>query len=203
MLHVGLTGNIASGKSFVSLKFAEMGAHVIDADEIARDLLDYGTETYKKVVETFGEDILCGDGSIDRRMLGRIVFFDLNKRLLLNKLMHPEIGAEIQRRIAQLEQESSRGIVIVEAALMVETGSYEMYDRLIVVTCEASLQIARLIERDTLTFKESKARIDSQMPAEEKLKLADYQIDTSGTLKQTRDQVETIYRDLLIQEIPV
>lgn len=141
------------------------------------------------------------DGSIDRKVLGAIVFGDSGKRRLLNSLTHPKIGTEIIRNIFELEQISAGGIVIVEAALMVESGSCDTYHRLIVVTCDSALQVSRLIDRDELTIKEAKARIDSQMPMEEKLKLADYSIDTSGTLQKTQDQVEAIYRDLLIQEI--
>ena len=199
MLHVGLTGNIASGKSYASLKFAELGACTIDADRIVHELLSCGSKTHRKIVEAFGEAILRKDGSLDRKALGNIVFFDEEKRNLLNSLTHPEIGAEILRRIYELEKICPKGIVIVEAALMVETDSHGMYHRLIVVTCDAALQISRLIERDNLTYDEAKARIDSQMPIGEKLKLADYCIDTSGDLKQTDKQVEYIYRDLLMQ----
>jgi dephospho-CoA kinase len=201
MLHVGLTGNIASGKSYAALLFAEMGAHIIDADRVAHGLLCSGTKTCQKIVEAFGEQILGSDGEIDRKRLGRIIFSDPGKRVILNQLTHHDVGAEILRQIFELEQASSRGIVIVDAALIVETGGYRMYDRLIVVTCDPSLQIARLMSRDQLNEAEAKARMSSQMPIEEKLKLADYTIDTSGTLKQTRDQVEAIYRDLLVQEI--
>ncbi len=201
MLHVGLTGNIASGKSHTSLLFAEMGAHVIDADIVAHNLLCPGTKTYQGIVDTFGEQILGVGGEIDRKKLGRIVFFDEEKRKLLNQLTHHDVGAAILHEIFELEQTFSRGIVIVDAALMIETGGYKIYDRLIVVTCDPSLQLVRLMSRDQLSEREARARMDSQMPIEEKLKLADYTIDTSGTLKQTRDQAEAIYRDLLIQEI--
>jgi dephospho-CoA kinase len=201
MLHVGLTGNIASGKSYTALLFAEMGAHIIDADVVVHELLASGTKTHQKIIDAFGEQILGPDTEIDRRKLGRIIFFDVEKRLLLNRLTHHDVGVEILRRIFELEQSSLRGIIIVDAALMVETGSYKMYDRLVVVTCDPSLQISRLMSRDQLSEKEAKARMISQMRIEEKLKLADYTIDTSGTLKQTRDQVEAIYRDLLTQEL--
>jgi dephospho-CoA kinase len=201
MLHVGLTGNIASGKSHTASLFAELGAHIIDADLVAHELLECGTNTYGKVVNAFGEEILSPNKEIDRRRLGQIIFSDVQKRLLLNNLTHPDVGAEILRRIFELEQSSSNGIVVVDAALMVETGGYRMYHRLIVVTCDPSLQISRLASRDGLTEIEARERMASQMPIEEKLKLADYTIDTSGTLKQTRDQAEAIYRDLLIQEL--
>ena len=201
MLHVGLTGNIASGKSRAALIFTELGAHTIDADLVVHELLASGTKTYSKIVEAFGEQILDEAREIDRKKLGQIIFFDPEKRLVLNQLTHRDVGVEILRRIFELEQACSSGIIIVDAALMVETGGYKMYDRLIVVTCDPALQISRLMSRDRLSEIEARARMNSQMPIEEKLKLADYTIDTSGTLKQTRDQVEAIYRDLLIQEL--
>lgn len=201
MLHVGLTGNIASGKSYAALLFAELGAHIIDADAVVHELLASQTRTYEKIVKAFGKQILRLDGSIDRRKLGQVVFFDVEKRQLLNSITHPDVAGEILRRIFDLEQLSQSGIVIVDAALIVETGSYKMYDRLIVVTCEPVLQISRLTTRDHLTVEEARARMESQLAIEEKLKLAHYTIDTSGTLKQTQEQVEVIYRDLLIQEL--
>ena len=200
MLHVGLTGNIASGKSSAASFFAELGAHVIDADRVAHSLLKAGTPVYRKIVDAFGERILSSTGEIDRRILGRMVFSDADKRLLLNSLTHPAVETEILRRIGELEQSASRGIIIVDAALMIETGGYKMYHRIIVVTCDPALQVSRLITRDGLTEAEAGARIASQMPMEEKLKLANYTIDTSRTLEHTRGQVEAIYRDLLIQE---
>jgi dephospho-CoA kinase len=200
MLHVGLTGNIASGKSHAASIFAELGAHIIDADQVVHELLSCGTKTYNRIVEAFGEQIFDQDRKIDRRRLAQLVFFDEKQRLLLNSLIHPDVGEEILRRIFQLEQSSSRGIVIVHAALIIETGGYRMYHRLIVVTCDPTMQLSRLIRRDNLTEKEAGARIASQMPIEGKIKFADYTIDTSGTLKRTRDQVEAIYLDLLIQE---
>jgi dephospho-CoA kinase len=201
MLHVGLTGNIASGKSRIALLFAESGAHVIDADAVVHDLLASGTKTYQKIVDVFGVEMLTPEGQIDRKRLGQIIFSNPEKRLLLNSLTHPDVIAEILSRIFDLEQFSPCGIIIVDAALIIETGGHTMYDRLIVVTCNPSLQISRLMNRDGLTQEEAEARMASQMPIEEKLKLADYTIDTSGTLRQTQDQVEAIYRDLLVQEL--
>ncbi|MBN1568470.1 MAG: dephospho-CoA kinase [Acidobacteria bacterium] len=201
MLRVGLTGNIASGKSAAALIFTELGAHVIDADRVAHELYKPGTGAYGRILAAFGKQILDSDGAIDRKKLGKIVFSDAEKRLQLNAILHPEVGAAIMRRIFELEEESPRGMIIVDAALMVETGGYKMYDRLIVVSCSLSIQISRLMNRDGMTEADARARIASQLPIEEKLKLADYVIDTSGTLKQTRDQVEKIYRDLLALEV--
>ncbi len=200
MLHVGLTGNIASGKTYAASQFAKLGASVIDADLVVHELLEPGTKTYGQIVDVFGDQILSRDGTIDRKKLARIVFPDAAKRQLLNSLTHPAVGAEISRRISEFDRSSPNGILIVDAALMVETGRYKMYSFLIVVTCPPSLQLSRLMNRDGLTQEEAKARMASQMPIEEKIRLANYVIDTSGTLEQTRNQVEAIYRDLLIRE---
>lgn len=201
MLHVGLTGNIASGKSYVAALFAQLGAHIIDADVVGHRLLARGAQTYKGIVDSFGEGVLDADGEIDRKRLGQIIFTDPEKRLLLNRLTHRDVGMEILRRIFELEQTHSRGIAIVDAALIVETGGHTMYDRLIVVTCDPGLQLSRLMARDNLSEVDARARMNSQLPIEEKLKLADYTVDTSGTLKQTSEQVEAIHRDLLVQEL--
>jgi len=202
MLHVGLTGNIASGKSTVARMFAEMGVYVIDADRIVHGLLRSGTRTHDNIVRAFGERILAPDGEIDRRKLGQIIFSDADKRSQLNALTHPDVEAALVRRISDLEQSVSLGIVMVDAALMIETGGRKMYRRqLIVVTCSPELQIERIINRGGMSEADALARMRSQMPTEEKIKPADYIIDTSGTLEQTRDQVETVYRNLAALEL--
>jgi dephospho-CoA kinase len=198
MLQVGLTGNIASGKSHVSGVFAELGARVIDADVIAHELFKVGSPTYAKVVQAFGERILAPDGSIDRKVLGNIVFHQEEQRLLLNALVHPDVVAEVMRRTFELDQQGFDGIVVVDAALMVESGFYKMQDRLVVVTCDPALQLARVTSRCGLSDEEARLRITSQMPVAEKVKLAHYTIDTSGTYSATRDQVERVYRDLVL-----
>ncbi len=201
MLRVGMTGNIASGKTNARRVFTELGAHTIDADEIAHELLAPGCEVYRHVVAAFGDGVLQPDGSISRRRLGSIVFNDPERRSLLNSIVHPAVRTEVWRRIGQLENLHSRGVIIVDAALMVETGSYRQYDRLIVVFCDPALQLARLMRRNDLTAEEAKARIAAQMPVEEKLKFAHYRIDTSGTFNGTRQQIEAIYRELVLLEI--
>jgi dephospho-CoA kinase len=200
MLRVGLTGNIASGKSNAARVFAELGACIIDADAIAHELMLPGHETYDSVTQAFGDAILNVDRTINRKALGHLIFGEQEKRLLLNSLVHPAVIAEVDKRITEAEKTNPRGIIIVDAALMVETGYYKLYDRLIVVTCTSSLQLARLVNRDELTLEQARARIMAQMPVEEKLKVAHYTIETSGTLRQTREQIEAIYRDLLMRE---
>lgn len=201
MLHVGMTGNIASGKSQAAHVFAELGAHIISADLIAHGLLAKGCTIYERVVAAFGNGILAPDGSIERRKLGEIVFSDAEKRAQLNGVIHPAVREEIMRRVHEYAESFPRGIVIVDAALLVESGSYRLYDYLIVVTCDPTLQLARIINRDGLTVEQARVRMAAQMPVEEKLRLASYTIDTSRTFKETREQIEAIYRDLVLQEL--
>jgi dephospho-CoA kinase len=201
MLHVGLTGNIAAGKSHAAQVFAELGAHVIDADLIAHELLSPGTATYGKIIDAFGTGILRSDGTVDRKLLGGIVFDHAEPRLRLNAIVHPEVHASILRRIMELEQRFASGIAVVHAALLIESGHYKIYDRMVVVICDPTLQLSRLIARDGLTPEDARKRLESQIPVEEKLKLADYTIDTSGSFRETRRQIEAIYQDLVLQEL--
>jgi dephospho-CoA kinase len=201
MLHVGLTGNIGTGKSQAALVFAELGAHVIDADTVAHELMMPGSETYAGVVQAFGEEILDSGRAINRKLLGKIVFEDCAKRLLLNSLVHPDVQNEIYRRMVELEKDKLSGVIIVDAALLIENGHKDFFNRLIVVTCDPNLQLTRIVKRDGISVEEARTRMVAQMPMEEKMKLADYTIETSGTFKETREQIEAIFRDLLLQEI--
>jgi dephospho-CoA kinase len=201
MLHVGLTGNTGTGKSQAALVFSELGAHIIDADAVAHQLMLPGQETYAKVVEAFGLQILGLGGEINRKVLGKIVFGDFEKRALLNSLVHPDVQKEIYRRIFELEKDGASGVIIVDAALLIENGHHKLFDRIIVTTCDSNLQLARIIKRDGISVDEARRRMAAQLPIEEKLKFADYTIETSGTFKETREQIEGIFRDLLLQEI--
>ena len=192
MLRIGLTGNIAVGKSCAAARFAELGASVIDADSVSRELMEPGAQVYFRVVEAFGPEILQKDGTIDRRRLGGVVFASEESRRLLESIAHPAIGDAIAMKIAENEAD----IVIVDAALMIETGGYKEYDRLIVVACSPATQLARLMARDGLTESEARARIAAQMPTDEKIRFADHVIDTSGSLESTLEQVDGIYRKL-------
>lgn len=200
MLQVGLTGNIASGKSHASSVFAELGAQIIDADLIAHELFEPGTATYTKVVQAFGTGILAADGTINRKVLADIIFHQNEQRLLLNSLVHPEVCAEVMRRTFELAKLGFDGIVMVDAALLVESGFYRTQDFLVVVTCDPALQLARVMNRCGLSAEEARLRINAQMPSAEKTKLADYTIDTSGTYASTREQIERIYRDLVARQ---
>jgi dephospho-CoA kinase len=190
---IGLTGNIACGKSVVARMFEELGAKIIDADRIARLVVEPGEPAWKEIVEKFGEGILNTDRTIDRNKLGEIVFNDDEKREELNRITHPRIIERIKERIEEYRGEKAK-VVMIEAALIVEKGGMRpLINDLIVVTADEETQIKRLIERSGLSREEAFSRIRSQMPISEKVKHATYVIDNSGSLGHTRRQVEEIW----------
>lgn len=191
---IGLTGNIGCGKSVVARMFEELGARVIDADLIARLVVEPGEPAWNEIVQTFGEAILNSDGTINRGKLGEIVFNDKEKREALNRITHPRIIERIKELIEEFRKENVE-VVIVEAALIVEKGGMKpLINDLIVVTADEEAQIRRLIERNALSREEALSRIKSQMPLSEKVKYATYLIDNSGTLDETRKQVEEVWK---------
>jgi dephospho-CoA kinase len=196
MLKVGLTGSIAVGKSHVLGILAELGCHVIDADQIAREVVSADTEGLNAVVAAFGAEVLRDDGTLDRQRLGAIVFADEEKRKRLNSILHPLIISAQDERIRELESKDPNGIVIIDAALMIESGGYRRLDKLIVVHCRPEIQLERLMKRDDLSRDAAEERIRAQMPQEEKKKYADFLIDTSGDYQATREQVETVFQKL-------
>jgi dephospho-CoA kinase len=196
MLKVGLTGSIAVGKSYVCSVFRELGAFVIDADQIARDVVARGTPGLRSIVEEFGEEVIARDGSLDRKKLAEIVFNDEEKRLRLNAIVHPLVINEQDRILSEIEATDRSAIVIVEAALMIESGGFRRFDRLIVVWCRPEIQIQRLMSRDGLTRDEAEKRIAAQMPQSEKMRYADFLIDTSEGFESTRKQCEDVYAEL-------
>jgi dephospho-CoA kinase len=191
---IGLTGNIACGKSVVARMFEELGARIIDADLIARLVVEPGKPAWEEIVERFGRGILNPDMTINRGRLGDIVFRDKEKREELNRITHPRIIERIKELIEEYEK-NGVGVVIVEAALIVEKGGMKpLIEDLIVVTSDEETQIRRLMERSRLSREEALSRIRSQMPSSEKVKYATYVIDNSGTLEETKKQVEEVWR---------
>lgn len=197
MLRVGLTGSIGVGKTFVASVFLELGCRVLDADQTAREVVMPGTPGLKVLVEVFGEDILSTDGTLDRKRLGALVFADQSKRQRLNHILHPFIIARQDEILNGWEAEEPNGIGIVDAALMIESGGYKRFDKLIVVHCRPEVQLERLMLRDKLSREEALRRINSQMPQEEKQKFADYLIDTSDGFELTRSRSVEIYNQLI------
>lgn len=191
----GLTGGIACGKGTVASMFAELGAAVIDADDVAHELIAPGKPAWRQAVESFGDSILKPDGTIDRKELAEIVFSDAAARKRLNAITHPRITEEIHTRLADLARSGSE-IAIVQAALIGETTAGDGFDGIIVVYADPIIQIARLTGRDHLTEQEARKRIETQMPTDTKRELADYVIDNSGSVEKTREQVETLWEEL-------
>ena len=196
MLKVGLTGSIAVGKTFVLGVLSELGCHVIDADVVARQVALPGSPGLKAVIDAFGEEVLKSDGSLNRARLGEIVFADEAKRQQLNSILHPFIIAAQDAQLRELELQDPKGIVVVDAALMIESGGYQRFDKLIVVHCRPEVQLQRLMRRNKLSREEAEQRIAAQMPQEEKKRYADYLIDTSGDFAETRRQTEDVYHAL-------
>lgn len=196
MLKVGLTGSIAVGKSSVLSVFRELGCAVFDADKIAHLVMEPGREAYRDVVDEFGEEILASDKTIDRAKLGAVVFADAERRKRLNEIVHPRVFEEQSLLLEEVEERTPDGIVIVDAALMIESGGYKRFDKLIVVFCDPQSQLERLMRRNNLSHEEAELRIRAQMSSDEKRRYGDYEIDTSGTFEETRRRVIEVYEEL-------
>ena len=196
MLKVGLTGSIAVGKSFVLNVLRELGARTIDADAVAREVVEPGTAGLKAVVDEFGAEILKPDGSLNRAGLGSIVFADQAKRQKLNSILHPFIIARQDEVMQKWEEETPDSIAVVDAALMIESGGYKRFDKVIVVHCQSEIQLERLMKRDDLSREEAERRINAQMSQQEKKKHADYLIDTSEGFESARQQTDVVWLEL-------
>jgi dephospho-CoA kinase len=192
-----LTGGIACGKSIVGGILQEKGCYLHSADQEARDLMKPGKPAWTKVVEHFGPSILNSDRTINRPRLAGIIFSDEKERTFLNALIHPLVLEKKKDIIRNLKKEGRYKIFLSEAALTIESGFAANFDKVIVVHCREELQIQRLIERDGLPRREALKRIRAQMPLQKKMRYADYTIDTSGTLLQTREQTDAVYQALL------
>jgi dephospho-CoA kinase len=196
MLRVGLTGSIAVGKSYVARVLVELGCPVLDADQTARAVVAPGTPGLQQVVEAFGPDVLRADGTLDRAKLGQIVFTDEAQRARLNAILHPLIMAAQDEWLRACERADPRGVAVIDAALMIESGGYKRFDKLIVVHCRPEAQLERLLRRDRLTRAEAERRIAAQLPQAEKMRFADFLIDTSGEHAATRAQTVAVYEQL-------
>jgi dephospho-CoA kinase len=200
MLKVGLTGGIACGKSFVGAELESLGCLLIQADELGHAVLRRGGEAFADVIREFGGGILGEDGEIDRRKLAAEVFGDAKKLARLNELVHPAVFRREDELIAEFAARVPGGIAVVEAAILIETGSYKRFDKLILVTCHEEQQIARALRREGASESDIRARISRQMPLIEKRKYADFVIDTSGETQETRWQTRAVFELLLLDE---
>lgn len=196
MLKVGLTGGYASGKSLVAAELARLGCHVIYADELGRIVSEPGGEAYPQIIEAFSPAILAQDETIDRKKLAAIVFESPELLEKLTGFVHPAVFRLEKRRLDEFEAQDPQGVVVLEAAILIETGRDAVFDRIILTACDRETQIARGMKRDRLTREQVLGRLDNQMPLEEKQKHAHYVVDTSGSKQETMVQVAQIYREL-------
>ena len=193
MAYFGLTGGVASGKSTAARMFEELGARVIDADQLGHELLRPPLPAYQEVVHRFGANILDAAGVIDRGGLGKIVFSDSTKLNQLNAILHPRIRERIEELAEEYKASNPRDVILVDAALIFEAGIGGKFKKVIVAWCLPAQQIERLMAKTGLSHEDAKLRITAQMPVEEKRKRADFLIDCSGSLENTRKEVGEVY----------
>jgi len=198
MLKVGLTGGIASGKSTVAEAFARLGAKVLDADKVAREVVLPGQPAWRKLQQAFGPKFFLPDGEVNRSKLRRLVFADPEERGKLNAIVHPEVMKEINRRFEQLTTSAQNAMVVVDVPLLLEVKVAHRFDRVIVVYVTESVQIERLRQRDGLSLEEARRALSTQMALNKKVEYADYVIDNSGTLVETQAHVDKVWQELLI-----
>src|SRR3990167_459883 len=196
MLLIGLTGGIATGKSLVSQILKELGAYIIDADKIARQVVEPEKPAWLEIVKFFGRDIINKDKIINRKRLGEIIFNDPVKRRKLEEIVHPRVIEEENRLVEEYRRKNPDGIVIIDAALLIEAGSHKRVDKLIVVYADKETQVKRLMERDGLRQTDAEKRIASQLPLDKKVKMADFVIDNSKGIEETQRQTIDIFNKL-------
>ena len=194
-----LTGGIATGKSHCLGQFAGLGAVVVDADELARQVLEADTPNFERVIARFGREYVSGDGTLDRKRLATLIFSDERARRDLEAIVHPAVYTAIEAWFARRR----RGTAIADIPLLFETGHERDFDRVIVAACSPAVQLQRLMARDHLTVEDAQQRIATQMPIDEKRKRADFVIDTSGTFEETNAQVRDVWDRLRREALPI
>ena len=199
-LILGVTGNIASGKSAVARELKKRGAVVVDADQLARDVVEVGTKTLETLVGEFGREILQSDGSLDRDRLGQMVFADTKVRATLERIVHPEIARRSVELLQGLKKRTDIPLVVYEAPLLYEVGAESRVDKVLVVRVDPEEQLRRLMARDDLSETAAQQRIAAQMAQREKVKRADYVIDNSGPIEKIRDQINVLWSRIFIDE---
>jgi dephospho-CoA kinase len=196
LIIVGLTGGIATGKSTVAEMFREAGAVIVDADLIAREVVEKGTPAWEKIRIEFGDEVLLDNQEIDRDKLGDIIFNDPEKKELLNSIVHPAVFQKMGERINEVEQDSPDAVVILDVPLLIESGMQDGFSDVVLVYITEELQVKRLMTRDGFSEKDAFSRIQSQMPIDEKKDIVDTVIDNSKGLEHTRKQVLEVYSHL-------
>jgi dephospho-CoA kinase len=196
MLIAGLTGGMACGKSVVARELSALGCYIIEADEIGHEVMKPGQSAYQPILNAFGKGILNADGTINRSALAARVFGNPDELARLNAIVHPAVGEEEKRRIAEIAARDLHAIVVHVAAILIESGAYKNVDKMIVVTCTREQQIERAMQRPGAVEANVLARLEHQMPLEKKKAFADYLIDASGTEAETLRQTKIMWEDL-------
>lgn len=196
-LLVGLTGGIASGKSLAAKFFAEQGAHIIDADRLSRELVQPGQPALKEIVDAFGVFILDETGNLDRGKLAEIIFQNPQKKSILEAILHPKIIAKEMEKYSNISAEDPSAIVIIDAALLIESGNYKNVDKVIVVNSSEEHQVQRILNRNSLNPDQAAARIKNQMSLKEKIKYADFILDNNSQPQDLRRNVQEVYTKLM------
>ncbi|MCH8208134.1 MAG: dephospho-CoA kinase [Nitrospinae bacterium] len=198
-LLVGLTGGMGSGKSIAGEMLNELGAHIIDADEICRSLIEPGKQAWREIVQLFGDEILVPDQTLNRKKLADIVFNDPEKKMALEGILHPKVFAEEQRIFEEISQRDKDAIVVINAPLLIESGNYRKMDKVVVVACEERVQVERIEQKGIFSGEEALKRIKTQMKLKEKLQFADYNIDNNSSVEDLRIEVKKLYQKLKSQ----
>ncbi len=198
MLLVALTGGIAAGKSVVAQIFKQLGCYILESDTLAHSLMVPEKQAWKAMVDHFGRGILNPDKTINRSVLGSIVFDDSNERRYLNDLIHPLVMKKKKEIVQRVKNQGRHKIFVSVAALTIESGFADYFDKIVVVYCDKKTQIKRLMQRDDIGREDALKKLRSQLQPEKKLKFADYIIDTSGTIQQTVERAEQVFRNLII-----
>lgn len=197
MLVIGLTGNIGSGKSSVARLLSNMGAQVIDTDQIARDVVAPGTPGFKEITAQFGASVLNPDGTLNRSQMAQIVFNDPTALKHLNAIVHPKIKLEVIKAIDNYRKNNPAPLLVIEAPLLIETGMHQLVSEVWLVTIDSKTQLNRIINRDQVTKEQVQQRLAAQMPQEDKLPYANKIITNNGTPDETLQQVQQIWSDYI------
>jgi len=195
--HLGLTGGIGSGKSTVAAMLARRGAEIIDADAIARDLMEPGTEVFEDVIQAFGHVVLDNSGALDRAALARVVFSDESARERLNGIVHPAVRAESRKRVDAAEEDPDSFVIVQDIPLLVETGQSDSFDGVIVVEAPEAARVERLVTTRGMDPDDARSRIRAQATDEQRRAISTWVIDNSGSEEETEEQVDRLWRELV------
>ncbi|MFQ5715994.1 MAG: dephospho-CoA kinase [Nitrospinales bacterium] len=195
-LLVGLTGGMGSGKTLAASMFRNLGAHILDADAICRDLVKPREPAWSEIVEFFGKEILTADETLDRARLGKIVFDDPGKKKVLESILHPRVFLEERRVYANIRKKQADALVIIDAALLIESGNYKNMDKVVVMSCGEKEQLRRTLKKGLLSPENIAKRLRAQMSNDDKIKYADYVIRNEGSVDNLRIQVESVFQKL-------